>query len=46
VLDGEIAIYDQQLRTRFDWLSESDPDAVVTPSLLMAFDILYCDGRD
>jgi hypothetical protein len=31
VLDGEIAIYDQQLRSRFDWLREPDPTAVATP---------------
>jgi bifunctional non-homologous end joining protein LigD len=28
VLDGEIAIYDDQLRSRFEWLREPDPDAV------------------
>jgi ATP-dependent DNA ligase len=27
VIDGEVAIYDQQLRSRFDWLREPDPDA-------------------
>jgi len=36
VLDGEVAIYDQELRSRFDWLREPDPDAVATPPLLMA----------
>jgi bifunctional non-homologous end joining protein LigD len=46
VLDGEVAIYDQQLRSRFDWLREPDPDAVATPPVLMAFDIMYQDGRD
>src|SRR5215471_12436218 len=46
VFDGEVAIYDQQLRSRFDWLREPDPDAVATPPLLMAFDILYWDRRD
>jgi bifunctional non-homologous end joining protein LigD len=25
VLDGEVAIYDQQLRSRFDWLRKPDP---------------------
>jgi ATP-dependent DNA ligase len=45
VLDGEVAIYDQQLRPRFDWLREPDPSAVATP-LLMAFDLLYHDRRD
>jgi ATP dependent DNA ligase domain len=31
VLDGEIAIYDQQLRSRFEWLREPEPGAVATP---------------
>ena len=30
VLDGEIAIFDQQLRSRFDWLPEPDPSAIAT----------------
>ena len=46
VLDGEVAIYDEQLRSRFDWLREPDPDAVATPPLFMVFDILHRDGRD
>jgi bifunctional non-homologous end joining protein LigD len=46
VLDGEVAIYDQQLRSRFDWLREPDPDAVASPPLLMAFDLLYQDRRE
>ncbi len=41
VLDGEVAIYDQQLRSRFEWLRDPDPDAVASPPLLMAFDLLY-----
>src|SRR5262244_378734 len=45
VLDGEIAIYDQQLRSRFDRLCEPDPDAVAAPPLLTAFDLLYHDQR-
>jgi bifunctional non-homologous end joining protein LigD len=46
VLDGEVAIYDEQLRSRFEWLRESDPDAVATPPVFMAFDLIYWDGRD
>jgi bifunctional non-homologous end joining protein LigD len=46
VLDGEVAIYDQQLRSRFDWLRDPDPDAEASPPLYMAFDLLYRDGRD
>jgi len=46
VLDGEVAIYDEQLRSRFDWLREPDPDAVATPPMFMAFDLLHQDGRE
>jgi bifunctional non-homologous end joining protein LigD len=46
VLDGEVAIFDQQLRSRFDWLRERDPDAVATPPMFMAFDLLHQDGRE
>ena len=45
VLDGEVAIYDQQLRSCFDWLREPDADAVATPPMFMAFDLLHQDGR-
>ena len=30
----------------FDWLREPDPDAVATPPVLMAFDLLRQDGRE
>src|SRR4030095_4761257 len=46
VLDGEVAIFDEQLRSRFDWLREPDRDAVATPPMLMAFDLLHLDGRE
>jgi len=46
VLDGEVAIYDQQLCSRFDWLREPDADSVATPSMFMAFDLLHQDGRE
>jgi ATP dependent DNA ligase domain len=35
VLDGEVAIFDRQLRSRFDWLRDPDPEEVATPPLLM-----------
>jgi bifunctional non-homologous end joining protein LigD len=41
-----VAIFDQQLRSQFEWLREPDRDAVASPLLLMAFDILYCARRD
>jgi bifunctional non-homologous end joining protein LigD len=46
VLDGEVAIFDQQLRSRFDWLREPDPDAVATPPMFMVFDVLHRNGRE
>jgi bifunctional non-homologous end joining protein LigD len=46
VVDGEVAIYDQQLRSRFEWLREPDPDVVATPPVLMAFDLLHENGRE
>jgi len=46
VLDGEVAIYDQKLRSRFDWLREPDPDVVATPPVFMAFDLLHHDRRE
>jgi bifunctional non-homologous end joining protein LigD len=46
VLDGQVAIYDQQLRSRFDWLREPDPDAVASPPVFMACNLLYQDRRD
>jgi ATP-dependent DNA ligase len=45
VLDGELAIFDEQLRSRFDSLREPDPDAVASPPVFVAFDVLYRDGR-
>jgi bifunctional non-homologous end joining protein LigD len=46
VLDGEVAIFYRQRRSRFDWLRDPDPEAVATPPLLIVFDMLYRSGRD
>ena len=46
MLDGEVAILDRQLRSRFDWLRDPDPEEVGTPPLLMVFDLLHRTGRD
>jgi bifunctional non-homologous end joining protein LigD len=45
VLDGEIAIFDQQLRSRFDWL-RATPDELGTPPIYIAFDVLHRAGKD
>jgi bifunctional non-homologous end joining protein LigD len=41
-----VAIFDQQLRSRFDLLQQPDPDVVATPPVFIAFDLLYRDGID
>ena len=46
VLDGEVAIFVEQLRSRFDGLREPGRAAVASPPVYMAFDLLYRDGRD
>src|SRR5262249_40478703 len=46
VLDGEVAIYDDKARSRFDWLREPDANAVATPPMFMVFDLLHQDGRE
>lgn len=46
VLDGEIAVYDRQLVSRFEWLRGRPKDDTATPPLLMAFDCLYARGKD
>jgi bifunctional non-homologous end joining protein LigD len=46
VLDGEVTIFDQALRSRFDLLRQSDPSIVATPRIFIAFDVLYRAGRD
>ena len=46
VLDGEMAIYDRQLVSRFEWLRHASPPDLATPPLFMAFDCLYARGKD
>jgi len=46
VLDGEVAIFDQQLRSRFELLQHPDPGVIATPPVFIAFDALYRHGED
>jgi bifunctional non-homologous end joining protein LigD len=46
ILDGEIAVYDERLVSRFEWLRGRPKDAVSTPPMLMAFDCLQLDEGD
>jgi bifunctional non-homologous end joining protein LigD len=46
VLDGDVAIFDAQLRSRFELLRHAGPNIVATPPVYIAFDLLYRDGAD
>jgi bifunctional non-homologous end joining protein LigD len=47
VLDGELAVFDNHLVSRFEWLrGRPKDDTAATPPLLMAFDCLYARGKD
>ena len=46
ILDGEVAVFDQQLRSRWDWLRGAPKDVVATPPVLVAFDCLLAGERD
>jgi bifunctional non-homologous end joining protein LigD len=46
VLDGEVAIFDERLVSRFEWLRHGKSPDVATPPLYMAFDCLYKRGKD
>ena len=38
VLDGEVAVYDEQLVSRFEWMRRAPRDAVASPPMFMVFD--------
>ena len=46
ILDTEVAVFDRQLISRFEWLRGQPKDGVATPPMLMAFDLLELDGED
>jgi bifunctional non-homologous end joining protein LigD len=46
ILDGEVAVYDRQLISRFEWLRHTAPPELATPPLLMVFDCLYARNKD
>jgi len=46
ILDGEIAVFDRQLLSRFEWLRGRPKDESATPPTLIVFDCLYVRGRD
>jgi bifunctional non-homologous end joining protein LigD len=46
LLDGEIAVFDRQLLSRFEWLRGRPKDETATPPTLIVFDCLYARGKD
>ncbi len=46
ILDGEVAVYDAQLVSRFEWLRHASPPDLSTPPLFMVFDCLYARNKD
>jgi bifunctional non-homologous end joining protein LigD len=46
ILDGEVAVFDEHLRSRLDLLRRPAPHALVTPPMYITFDCVYARGRD
>jgi ATP dependent DNA ligase domain len=46
ILDGEVAVFDEKLVSRFEFLAEPNPEVVTTPPVYIAFDVLYARDRD
>ena len=46
ILDGEVAIFDERLVSRFDLLWAGASEKLATPPVFMAFDCLYVNGKD
>jgi bifunctional non-homologous end joining protein LigD len=44
-LDGEVAVFDEQLVSRFEWLRRLNHGDFATPPLFMAFDLLRLRGQ-
>ncbi len=46
VLDGEVAVFDSKLISRFEWLRHAARPDLATPPIFMAFDCLHHRGQD
>jgi bifunctional non-homologous end joining protein LigD len=46
VLDGEVAVFDERLVSRFHLLGEPDPTVPCTPPMFIAFDVLQVGRQD
>lgn len=45
-LDGEVAVFDSELVSRFEWLRHINHGDLATPPLYMVFDLLQLDEKD
>ena len=46
ILDTEVAVFDRQLISSFEWLRGRPEGDLATPPMLMAFDLMELDGED
>ena len=46
VLDGAVAVFDEQLVSRFHLLGDPDPVVLCTPPMFIAFDVLQVGAHD
>src|SRR5262245_37874056 len=46
ILDGELAIFDEHLISRFEWLRHGARESLSTPPIYMAFDVLQVGNQD
>lgn len=46
MLDGEVAVYDERLVSRFEWMRRAPRDAVASPPMFLVFDLIQLDGQD
>jgi bifunctional non-homologous end joining protein LigD len=45
-LDGEVAVFDQELVSRFEWLRHINHGDLATPPMFIAFDLLQLGDKD
>jgi len=46
ILDGEVAIFDEHLISRFEWLRHGTRESLSTPPIYMVFDVLQVGSQD
>jgi len=46
ILDGEVAVFDEELISRFEWLRHLNHGDLATPPLYMVFDLLQLGEKD